>query len=166
MSTPQPADYNGRGMDPQLVRPFIVSHVLALLYVAAAWRWPCGTRYATGAGFAFAGAFNTWWAATSPAIYVAAYGPHAIAPYREFIYGAFARHTSAFVLAIAAGQMAVGVLAFVPLPWRRLSYIGAIVFLLAITPLGIGAAAPSTLIFAAGVALLFRERRTSTSRAR
>jgi len=153
-------------MDPQLVRPFIVSHILALVYVIAAWRWPRATRYVTGAGFAFAGAFNAWWATKEPAIYVAAYGPHAIAPYREFIYGAFARHTTAFVLAIAAGQMAVGVLAFAPLPLRRLSYLGAIVFLLAITPLGIGAAAPSTLIFAAGVALLFRERRIPTSRAR
>ena len=151
-------------MDPQLVRPFIIAHVIALLYVVAAWRWPRATRYVTGAGFVFAGAFNTWWAATAPAIYIAAYGPHAIALYRDFIYGVFARHTAAFVLAIAAGQIAVGILSFAPLPWRRLSYAGAIVFLLAITPLGIGAAAPSTLIFAAGVALLFRERRASTSR--
>jgi len=153
-------------MDPQLLRPFIISHVIALLYVMAAWRWPRGTRYVTGACFVFAGAFNTWWATTSPAIYVAAYGPHAIPLYRTFIYGAFARHTAEFVIAIAAGQIAVGVLAFAPLPWRRLSYVGAIVFLLAITPLGIGAAAPSELIFAAGVALLFRERRASSSHAR
>ena len=152
-------------MDPQLVRPFIISHVLALLYVMAAWRRPRATRYVTGVGFLFAGAFNAWWAATAPAIYVAAYGPHAIPLYRTFIYGAFARHTAAFVLAIAAGQMAIGVLAFAPLPWRRLSYAGAIVFLVAITPLGIGAAAPSELIFAVGVALLFRERRTYFPRA-
>ena len=79
--------------------------------------------------------------------------------YRRFIYGAFARHTVAFVLAIAGGQIAVGVLAFAPLPWRRLGYLGAIVFLLAITPLGIGSAAPSTLIFAAGLAFLCRDRR-------
>jgi len=153
-------------MDPQLVEPFIISHAVALIYVIAAWRWPRATRYVTGAGFAFAGAFNTYWAATAPVIFVKAYGPHAIPLYQTFIYGAFARHTASFVLAIAAGQMAVGVLAFAPLPWRRLSYIGAIVFLLAITPLGIGAAAPSELIFAAGVALLFREARTSISRAR
>jgi len=78
-------------MDPQLVRPFIISHVIALLYVIAAWRWARATRYVTGAGFAFAGVFNSWWAASSPAIYVTAYGPHAIPLYREFIHGAFAR---------------------------------------------------------------------------
>lgn len=148
-------------MDPQLIGPFIVSHVVAVVYVVAAWFWPRTTRYVTGVGFLLAGAFNAWTASTAPLAYVATFGPHAIPLYREFIYGPFARYTAAFILAIATGQIAVGVLAFAPLPWRRLSYVGAIIFLLAITPLGIGAAAPSTLIFAAGVALLFRERRVA-----
>ena len=145
-------------MDPQLIGPYIVSQVAAVAYVLAAWRWPRATRYVTGIGFLFAGAFNVWTASTAPGTYVTGFGPHAIPPYREFIYGAFARHTAAFILLIATGQIAVGVLAFAPLPWRRLSYVGAIVFLVAITPLGIGAGAPATLIFAVGVALLFRER--------
>jgi hypothetical protein len=148
-------------MEPQLIGPFIVAHVAALVFVLAAWRWPRGTRYVAGAGFLLAGAFNVWLASTSAVTYVAAFGPHAIPIYRRFIYDTFARHTAAIVLAIATGQLAVGVLAFAPLPWRRLSYLGAILFLLAITPLGMGAAAPSTLIFAAGFALLFRERRAS-----
>jgi hypothetical protein len=146
-------------MDSQLIGPYVVSQVAAVLYVLAAWRWPRATRYATGIGFLFAGAFNVWTASTTPQVYVTGFGPHAIPLYREFIYGAFARHTAAFILAIATGQLAVGVLAFAPLPWRRLSYVGAIVFLLAITPLGIGAGAPATVVFAVGVALLFRERR-------
>jgi hypothetical protein len=143
----------------QLLGPYIASHAAAVMYVVAAWRWPRATRYITGIGFCFAGAFNIWTACTAPGTYVQGFGPHALPLYREFIYGAFARHTAAFVVAIACGQIAVGVLAFVPLPWRKLSYAGAIVFLLAITPLGIGSAAPATLIFAAGIALLLRGRR-------
>jgi len=66
-------------MDPELIGPYVVSHVAAVLYALTAWRWPRAARYC-----------------------------------------------------------------------------GAIVFLLAITPLGVGAAAPSTLIFAAGFVLMVR----------
>lgn len=141
-------------MEPQLIGPFIVAHAVAVLFVVAAWRWPRAARYAGGIGFLFAGAFNIWGASTSPIDYVRGFGPHAIPLYRNFIYGTFARHTSLIVMAIAAGQIAVGALAFAPRPWRKLSYLGAIVFLCAITPLGAGAAAPSTLVFAMGFAIL------------
>lgn len=141
-------------MEPNLIGPFIVSHVVAIVFVMAAWRWPRATRCIAGAGFLIAGVFNLWMASTEPIAYVRAFGPHAIPLYRAFIYGVFARHTAVIVMAIAGGQIAVGALAFAPLPWRKLSFIGAIIFLLAITPLGIGAAAPSTLIFAAGFVVL------------
>jgi len=141
-------------MEAGLIVPFIVSHAVAVVFVIAAWRWPQVTRYVAGAGFAFAGLFNLWWAWHHPEIYARAYGPHAIALYREFIYGAFARHTAAFVTAIAIGQITAGALTFAPLPWRYGGFAGAMIFLLAITPLGIGAAAPSTLVFAAGFVIL------------
>jgi hypothetical protein len=141
-------------MDTGLIGPLVVSHAVAILFVIAAWRWPRVIRCVGGVAFLFAGAFNIWVAHTNAIVYVRGFGPHAIPLYRNFIYGDFARHTSAIVDAIAAGQIAVGALAFTPLPWRKLSFIGAIVFLLAITPLGIGAAAPSTLIFAAGFFVL------------
>jgi hypothetical protein len=148
-------------MDPQVLGPYIISHVVAVMYVFVAWRWPRVARWIAGAGFILAGVFNIWTVSTSPEAYVQGFGRYAFPPYRQFIYGAFARHTMAFVLAIAGGQIAVGALAFAPLPWRRLGYLGAIVFLLAITPLGIGSAAPSTLIFAAGMILLCRERQAT-----
>jgi hypothetical protein len=146
-------------MESQLVAPFIASHAVAILFALIAWRRPSIARWVAGLGFVAAGAFNLWTAATTPQVYVEGFGPHAFPPYREFIYGAFARHTREFVTAIACGQMAAGLLAFAPLPWRRLGYAGAIVFLIAITPLGVGAAVPSNLIFAAGVArLLWKSR--------
>ncbi|SRR6266545_4934445 len=145
-------------MDPEFVVPYIVSHVVAVMYVLIAWRWPGVARRLFGGGFLIAGAFNIWTVSTAPHSYVQGFGPHAFPLYREFIYGAFARHTAAFMLPFAGGQLAVGSLAFAPLPWRKLAYAGAIIFLLAITPLGIGSAAPSTLIFAAGMVVLLRAR--------
>ncbi len=144
-------------MDPQVVGPYVTTHVVAVAYVAVAWRWPRVARWILGVGFLFAGIFNIRMVFNSPHLYVEGFGPHAVAPYRQLIYGAFARHTAAFIVPIACGQMVVGALALLPVADPVLGYIGAITFLLAITPLGIGAAAPSTLIFAAGVALLFRQ---------
>jgi hypothetical protein len=146
-------------MESELAAPYIVSHVVALIYVLIAWRWPSVARWIAGLGFVTAGAFNLWTSSTTPQIYVEGFGPHAFPPYREFIHGAFALHTTAFVTAIACGQLAAGGLALAPLPWRRLGYAGAIVFLIAITPLGVGAAVPSNLVFAAGIAWLLWQSR-------
>jgi hypothetical protein len=143
-------------LDPEVVGPYIASHVAAVTFFLTAWRWPRVACWIVGAGFILAGMFNIWTVSTTPEAYVQGFGPHAFPPYRGFIYGAFARRTAAFVLPIAVGQIAAGALAFAPLPWRRFGYGAAIVFLLAITPLGIGSAAPSTLIFAAGLILLYR----------
>jgi hypothetical protein len=118
----------------------------------------------TGFGFAVAGAFNLWTANTTPQVYVEGFAPYAFAPYREFILGAFARHTREFVTAIACGQMTAGLLIFAPIPWRRVGYAGAIMFLIAITGLGVGAAAPSNLILAGGVATLLSMRRDAAAK--
>lgn len=136
--------------------PYIGAHVVAVLYLLTAARWPRIARRIAGAGFIVAGAYNIWTAVSSPSSYVTGFGPHAIPVYRTFIYGLFALHTAAFVIAIALGQLAVGIAILARLRWRKLGYVGAIVFLLAITPLGIGSAAPSTLIFAFALALLLR----------
>ena len=138
------------------IAPYIGTHIVAILFLIAAWRWPRIARFVTGAGFIVAGGYNIWTAITSPSIYVAGFGAHAFPLYRMFIYGVFARHTISFVIAIAVGQIAVGGSMFASLRLRKLGYVGAIVFLLAITPLGFGSAAPSTLIFAVGITLLLR----------
>ena len=147
-------------MKADLAVPYIVSHAAAIVFALIAWRRPSIARWIAGLGFALAGAFNLWTVSSNPQVYVDGFGPYAFSPYREFIYGAFAQHTRACVTAIACGQMASGLLILSPLPWRRLGYAGAIVFLVAITPLGFGSGAPSNLIFAAGVARLLWQSRT------
>lgn len=138
------------------IAPYIGAQLVAALYAIAAWRWPRPARVIAGIGFLVAGGFNIWTALHSPSLYVEAFGPQAFPIYRTFIYAVFARHTALFVIAIALGQLAVGAAVFAHRRWRKLGYLGAIAFLVAITPLGIGAAAPSTLIFAIGMALLLR----------
>ena len=153
-------------MDRQLLVPYILSLALALVYSLVVWKWPRVARFTLGIGFMCASVFNVWWALNSPGVYVSAYGPHAIGLYHKFIYGAFARHTAAFVTAIACGQFVSGALVFAPPPWRRVGYVGAIIFLVAISPLGIGAGFPSSLILAGAVAmLLWRDGAPTAARA-
>ena len=152
-------------MPSDVVGPYIISHVVAVMFLVAAWRWPGTARFITGIGFILAGIFNIRTALNSPEAYVQGFGPHALPLYREFIYGAFARHTATLVIAIASGQIVVGILTFAHAPSRTWGYLGGIVFLLAITPLGIGSAAPSNLIFAIAIATLLRdecEQRTAS----
>ncbi len=73
-------------MDAVFVGPYIISQVVAVAYMFAAWRWPRAMRFLTGIGFLIAGAYNFWVASTWPQLYVESFGPHAIAPYREFIW--------------------------------------------------------------------------------
>jgi len=143
-------------MSHDLVMPVIVGNLVALVLLLIAARAPGLARYIVAAGFIATGIFNLYYALHAPILYVTGYGPLAIWPYDRFIYGPFARHTAAFVIAIAIGQCVSGLLVLLPGWWRRLGLAGAIAFLLAITGLGWGSAFPAGLILAAGVWLVYR----------
>jgi hypothetical protein len=143
-------------MRHEVIIPVIVGNFVALVFLLVAARVASLARYLIGVGFISTGAFNLYYALHAPMLYVTGYGPLAIWPYDQFIYGSFARHTAAFVIAIAVGQCVAGTLVFLPGRWPRLGYAGAIVFLLAITGLGWGSAFPANLIMAAGVSLVYR----------
>jgi hypothetical protein len=84
------------------------------------------------------------------------YARWAVGPYRRFILGPFSRHTGLFVGAVAVGQLAIAGLLATRGRAGALGLAGAIVFLLAIAPLGQGAAFPFSLVAAAAAALLLR----------
>jgi len=143
-------------MSHELVGPVIVGNLVALVLLAIAAAAPGLARYLVGVGFITTGLFNLYYALHAPILYVTGYGPLATEPYSRFIYGPFARHTAVFVTAIAVGQCVAGVLVLLPGWWRRLGLAGAMVFLVAISGLGWGAAFPANLIMAAGVWLVYR----------
>jgi len=72
--------------------------------------------------------------------------------YRAFILGYFARHTAAIIAAIAVGQAVIAFLLAADGWPRRLGYVGAMVFLLAIVPLGTGSGFPATVLMALAAA--------------
>lgn len=68
--------------------------------------------------------------------------------YREFILGYFATQVKLLVLIIAGGQLIIAILLCGRHAWVRVGALGAIIFFIAIMPLGIASGFPTTLILA------------------
>ena len=144
-------------LPPEYVVPYIGSNVFSILLSVVAALWPQVSRWVFVVMFAGAGIFNAFVAIRQPSVYVEAYGPLAVLElYRSFIYGLFNRYTTAILLAIAAGQLLVGVLLTRRGAFFQLGVLGGIVFLAAIAPLGVGSAFPATLIMAAALFVVSR----------
>ena len=139
---------------PEFLGPFIGSNVVAGLLVLLAWWRPTWARWAFAAVFLAAGVFNALTVRGEPEAYTSYAQWALLDPYRTFIQGSFSEHTAAFVTVIAAGQLLVGALLALPRPWRDGGLAGAIVFLLAIAPLGAGSAFPATVVMALAVVLI------------
>lgn len=136
---------------PEWLGPYIGSNLLSILLSVVAALWPRISRWIFVVIFLGAAVSNTMQALQEPQVYVD-YGQSALPElYRSFIYGFFSQHTQPIVLAIAAGQLLVGVL-LTRRGWLfGLGVLGGITFLIAIAPIGVFAGFPATLIMAAAL---------------
>ena len=110
----------------------------AILLVLVAAKWPKIARLLFSVLFLGAGVWNLFASLTMPAFYVETYGPSATPPYAAFITGPFAANPALFVVPIAVGQLAIGILAAGTGARVRLAMLGSMAFLLAIAPMGVG----------------------------
>jgi hypothetical protein len=133
----------------------IGSNVVALLMLVVSWRWRNVGRVLFFALFLWAAQINMRTALSNPTAYLE-YARWAVAPYRRFILGPFARHTSVMVGAIALGQLAIALLVALRGRAVTVGLAGAVLFLLAIAPLGRGSAFPFSLVTSFAAALLLR----------
>jgi hypothetical protein len=141
--------------DTQVLYANIGSNVAALLILLASWRRRNLGRFLFFALFLWAAQINLRTAIGNPGAYLE-YARWAIAPYRAFILGPFARHAGLIVGAIAVGQFAIAILVVLRGRAVRLGMFGAITFLLAIAPLGRGSAFPFSLVTSLAAVLLMR----------
>lgn len=143
--------------DAQMFYAQAASIAVAFGMVVVALRWPNAGRLLFALLFAWAGQLNLRLALTHPGVYL----DYALVAwsdaYRSFILGPFSHHVRAVVIPIAAAQLAIALLVS-PGAAVRLGLAGAIVFLVAIAPLGRGSAFPATPIMAVAAALLLRMR--------
>ena len=135
---------------------YLGANTIALAILAAAFWQPRLVRWLWVAIFLWAASVNTFTAASTPWMYLAYGGLTPSTLYREFIEGWFSAHIQPMVLSIAVGQMVIAILLSRASDARRLGVFGAVVFLLAIAPLGVGSGFPFSLIAIASLLVMER----------
>lgn len=148
---------------------YLTANAVGLVLLEIGYWFPRLARWAWIGIFVWAACVNTVTAATEPWAYLAYGGLTPSAWYHDFINGWFSQHIPAFVGSIAAGQLAIAILLSRDARARRLGVIGAIVFLVAIAPLGIGSGFPFSVSAIASIVLMdqrLRALRVSSPAAR
>jgi hypothetical protein len=139
---------------------WIVSNAFALALIVLCWHLPKVGRAIIGLGFMAAAAVNALTVLNNPQAYVRGFGPEALFPfYEDFIYGPLAADPAAFILPLALAQVIIGLLMFFRGDWLKVGLGGGTVFLLAITPLGRGAAFPMPLLVVVALWVLWQRSR-------
>lgn len=142
---------------PELMGPHLATIVFSILLALAAWKRPKLGRVLFVVLFAFASLINTYVALNAPDQYLG-YAELTESPvYRVIIIGPFARHVVEYVLTIACLQAMIALGLTMKGRIARAAAVAGIVFLIAIAPLGIGSAFPSSLLMAGGLAVLARD---------
>jgi hypothetical protein len=137
---------------------YIISNTIAVLLVWLAWKQPKAARVLFILLFSWACWINWKTALQTPRVYLE-YGEMAILePYKQFIQGWFSKHILLIVSGIATCQGLIAIALAMKGRVYKAGCIGAIIFLLAIMPLGVGSAFPSTLVGAVALAVLFRSQ--------
>lgn len=137
---------------------YIISNVMAILFLLAAWKKPVWARILFFLLFAWAGITNWRTATGNPQVYTEYADLSFLSFYRTFILGWFRDHASIMVKAIAVCQLLISVSMLAPGRLFTAGAMGAILFLLAIAPLGVGSAFPCSVVLALGLALLVRKK--------
>lgn len=134
----------------------LASIAVACVMTAVSSRWRTVGRLLFVLLFLWAAEVNLRTALGRPQVYLE-YAPLAYSDlYRQFILGFFSRHITPLVAAVAMAQFLIAVLVSLRGFTVQLGLIGAIVFLVAIAPLGTGSGFPSTLVMAVAAVPLLR----------
>jgi hypothetical protein len=137
---------------------YIISNVIALLMLLAAWTQRRILRVMFFIVFAWASWTNWNEAIIAPQFYLDYAGLTFSNWYRDFIQGWFSWHITLAVGFIATCQAMIAISMLLRGWIFKTGVIGAIIFLLAIAPLGVGSAFPCTIILAIAMWSLVRQK--------
>ena len=148
-----------KGLENELyLIAYMISNAVAIILLTLAFKYHKIARVLFAVLFGWASWINWQTSLNSPQSYLEYADFAMLDVYRHFIEGWFSKHVSQMVPVIATcqGLIAIGLLLK---GWLyQAACLGAIVFLLAIMPLGVGSGFPCTFIMAVAMALLFRKQ--------
>ena len=142
--------------DPTIRTFIIVVNLIAIGMVLLAWKRPEWGRGLFGLNFLGAAIFNGVFFFIDPEEFTYYADFAFLGFYRDFIITTFSNHLQAFLGSIIIMQFWTGLALWYKGKWVKLGALCAIIFLIAIAPLGFGAAFPATLIQALGLYFIFR----------
>lgn len=143
--------------------PHAISLLIACLYLLMAISRPLLARKFYAGLFSYATLVNASVAFYAPQTYVGNARYALLDVYRNFIEGWFSEHVGLVVGIISFAQLMITV-GLVAGGWAaRVALVGAIMFFVAIAPLGVASAFPSSLIWAAGAFVLLLAPRAQRS---
>jgi len=137
----------------------LASTAVSIVLLALSFARPMLARILFSILFCWAAFTNAYTAIDHPKVYLEYASLTPVDVYREFIVGYFSQHIRLFVLPIAFAQCFVAIFILYTGALMKLAMIGAITFLLAIAPLGIGSGFPSSVIMAAAVFILLQKEK-------
>lgn len=137
---------------------YIISNVIAILMLWAAWKQRRILRALFFVVFAWASWTNWNEAIIAPQFYLDYAGLAFSNLYRDFIQGWFSWHITLAVGFIATCQALIAIAMLLKGWIFKTAATGAIIFLVAIAPLGVGSAFPCTIILATAMWLLMRQK--------
>ena len=130
---------------------WILVNLIAIGMALLAWKRPNWGRFLFAFNFLGAAIFNTYFLITDASEFIYYADFTFLKFYRNFIIHLFTEHLTLFMGIIVVSQFLIG-LALLGRGWvLKTGAIGGILFLVAIAPLGLGAAFPATLILAFGL---------------
>lgn len=135
--------------------PYLLSQIVSLCFLWAAIKNSSIARVGFFLMFLWAAMINLYTVLNTPDVYLE-YAYFAVRPYREFINGWFSRYHILIVPLIAVGQFVIALAMLLRNPWFKFACIGAIVFLISIAPLLVGAAFPFSITVSIAAWLTFR----------
>lgn len=137
--------------------PWLISNIAGFVLLLAASKTPRLARGLFALLFGWACWMNLTTALNTPEVYQE-YASMSIGPYSDFIQGWFKEHTTPLVTAIAVAQGLIALGMLLKDWFVKLACIGAIIFLLSIAPLGVGAGFPFSLTVSIAAYLIIRKK--------
>ena len=137
---------------------YCISNIVAILLLWAAWKRPKIARFLFFLLFAWASWVNWTTAINNPQFYIEYADFAFLELYRQFILGWFSGHVTEVVGFIATCQAMIAVSMLLKGWAFKIGAIGAITFLLAIAPLGVGSAFPFSIITSLALYLIIRNQ--------
>jgi hypothetical protein len=147
-----------KGLDNELyVLLLLISNAVALLLLFFAIKWPRTARLSFFILFTWASWTNWKESQQTPHFYLEYAELTWSTWYHDFINGWFARHTQLAVGFIATCQALIAISMLMKGWLFRVGAMGAIIFLLAIVPFGVGSGFPCTMVMALAILLLLKK---------